>query len=42
MNDYSLVRHFDTARLTDYNRITIGSRAQMDALLDTIQAILEE
>ena len=37
-----LVRHFDTARLTDYNRITIGSRAQMDALLDTIQAILEE
>lgn len=37
-----LVRHFDTARLTDYNRITIGSRAQMDALLDAIQAILEE
>ena len=37
-----LVRHFDTVRLREYNRITIGSRAQMDALLDAIQAILEE
>ena len=37
-----LVRHFDTPRLTDYNRITIGSRAQMDTLLDAIRAILEE
>ena len=37
-----LVRHFDTPRLTAYNRITIGSREQMDALLAAIQAILEE
>jgi len=37
-----LVRHFDTPRLREYNRITIGSREQMDALLTAIQAILEE
>ncbi|MBQ8683032.1 MAG: histidinol-phosphate transaminase [Clostridia bacterium] len=37
-----LVRHFDTPRLTAYNRITIGSREQMDALLAATQAILEE
>ena len=37
-----LVRHFDTPRLSDYNRITIGSRQQMDTLLNAIQAILEE
>ena len=36
-----LVRHFDTPRLTEYNRITIGSRAQMDALLTAIRKILE-
>ena len=37
-----LVRHFDTVRLREYNRITIGSREQMDALLTAIRAILEE
>ena len=37
-----LVRHFDTPRLTAYNRITIGSREQMDTLLTAIQSILEE
>ena len=37
-----LVRHFDTPRLTAYNRITVGSREQMDALLAAIQSILEE
>lgn len=36
-----LVRHFDTARLKEYNRITIGSREQMDALLSAVQSILE-
>ncbi|MBR0447699.1 MAG: histidinol-phosphate transaminase [Clostridia bacterium] len=36
-----LVRHFDTPRLTEYNRITIGSREQMDALLSAIKSILE-
>ena len=37
-----LVRHFDKSRLTEYNRITIGSREQMDALLTAIKDILEE
>ncbi len=36
-----LVRHFDAPRLTDYNRITIGSRAEIDALLAAIQTISE-
>ena len=37
-----LVRHFDKGRLKEYNRITIGSRAQMDALLTAIKEILED
>ena len=37
-----LVRHFGTQRLTDYNRITIGNREQMEALLRAVQSILEE
>ena len=37
-----LVRHFDTERLKEYNRITIGSREQMDALLGAVKTILEE
>lgn len=37
-----LVRHFDTPRLKDYNRITIGSASQMAALVDTLKEILEE
>lgn len=37
-----LVRHFDTDRLRDYNRITVGSKKQMDILLKTIKSILEE
>ncbi len=37
-----LVRHFDTPRLRDYNRITVGTREQMDTLLAAIQSILEE
>ena len=37
-----LVRYFDKERLREYNRITIGSRAQMDALLTAIKHILEE
>ena len=35
-----LVRHFDKKRLADYNRITIGSREQMDALLTAIKEFL--
>ena len=37
-----LVRHFSSERLCEYNRITVGSREQMDALLDEIKRILEE
>lgn len=37
-----LVRHFDKSRLTQYNRITVGSRAEMETLLAAIEAILEE
>ena len=36
-----LVRHFGRAKLTDYNRITIGSRPQMEALVTALKEILE-
>ncbi|MDD6807837.1 MAG: histidinol-phosphate transaminase [Oscillospiraceae bacterium] len=34
-----LVRHFETERLKSYNRITIGSKAEMEALIKAIQKI---
>ncbi len=37
-----LIRHFDTPRLKEYNRITVGSDEQMQILLDTITQIMEE
>ena len=37
-----LVRHFDKPKLTDYLRITIGSREQMAALVCALTEILEE
>ena len=36
-----LVRHFDTPKIANYNRITIGTMEQMEALLQEIKAILE-
>jgi len=36
-----LVRHFDTDKLRDYNRITIGTREQMKALVAALREILE-
>lgn len=36
-----LVRHFDRARISDYNRVTVGTREQMQALLDALANILE-
>ncbi|MBQ9685130.1 MAG: histidinol-phosphate transaminase [Oscillospiraceae bacterium] len=36
-----LIRHFDKPALSAFNRITIGTRAQMDVLLDNIRDILE-
>ncbi|MGI6264257.1 MAG: histidinol-phosphate transaminase [Acutalibacteraceae bacterium] len=36
-----LVRHFDTPRLKEYNRVTVGSRDQMEALIGALNDILE-
>ena len=35
-----LVRHFDTERLSQYNRITIGTREQMQVLIEEIKAVM--
>ena len=37
-----LVRHFTRPEIAQFNRISIGTRQQMDILLDTVRAILEE
>ena len=37
-----LVRHFDKNIISQYNRITIGTKSQMTTLLDTIKRIMEE
>jgi len=37
-----LVRHFTAPRICEYNRITIGSREEMQILVDKIKEIMEE
>ena len=37
-----LIRHFETPLLKDYNRITIGSKEQMEEFIKTVREILEE
>ncbi len=37
-----LVRHFTKDKIKDYNRITIGTREQMDILIKKVISILEE
>jgi len=37
-----LIRHFDKARIADFNRITVGTREQMETLVASIQTILKE
>ena len=37
-----LIRHFDTPRLCRYNRITIGSQAQMEIFIEKLKEVLEE
>ena len=37
-----LVRHFESSRISQYNRITVGSREQMEKLIQTLKQILED
>lgn len=37
-----LIRHFDKERLYDYNRITIGSKEQMEIFIETLKEVLKE
>jgi histidinol-phosphate aminotransferase len=37
-----LVRHFTSERIKSFNRITIGTREQMEVLIKEIKSILEE
>ena len=37
-----LVRHFSRAPIADYNRITVGTRTDMQTLIDTLADILKE
>ncbi len=36
-----LVRHFEKDKIKDYNRITIGSKKQMEALINILKEVLE-
>jgi len=37
-----LIRHFDAPRLCQYNRITVGSKEQMEVFLEKLTEVLEE
>lgn len=37
-----LIRHFSSEKIKDYNRITIGTREQMDVMLEAIRQLLAE
>lgn len=37
-----LVRHFDSPRIADYNRITVGTMEQMQALIAAIDTVMKE
>ena len=37
-----LVRHFDTQKISDYNRITVGSADEMQVFINAVTKILEE
>lgn len=35
-----LVRHFTNPRICQYNRVTIGTKAQMAAFIETVKEVL--
>ena len=37
-----LIRHFDIPKISNYNRITIGTKEQMETLIDTVKTIIKE
>ncbi len=37
-----LIRHFSKPAIADYNRITVGSREEMEALIEAVKKIMEE
>lgn len=37
-----LVRHFGAEEICSYNRITVGTREQMDAFLDAVETVMRE
>ena len=37
-----LVRHFSNPRISQYNRITIGTKAQMETFINTVKEVLYE
>ena len=37
-----LIRHFNGGRIDNFNRITIGTKEQMDIFLEKVAAILKE
>ena len=37
-----LVRHFNSAKICEYNRITVGTPEEMSVLVETVSSILEE
>ena len=39
---FVLIRHFDNPKITDYNRISIGSDEQMDIFLERLRDVLRE
>ncbi len=37
-----LIRHFNKVKIKEYNRITVGTKSQMETLINTIKEIMED